>query len=133
MATVRNLACIAFRPEALDVHGQGLDLRVQSVLEISNIWQILSLEFQKFFSILEQYFLTVGQNNFGNTISVDSADISWIQNQDFLRVIRILCIIAAAVEYRLRLLHTVHPFNLQRTLCVFLTLWTKLINFVQKL
>jgi hypothetical protein len=65
---------------------------------------------------------------------VDIADISWIQNKGFLRVIRILCIIAAAaaVEHRLRLLHTVHPFNLQRTLCVFLTLWIELTNVVQK-
>ena len=95
--------------------------------------QLSVSSFKKFSQSLEHFFLTANQNNFGNKIPVDSADISWIQNQNFLRVIRILCIIAAAVEYRLRLLHTVHPFNLQRTLCVFLTLWTKLIKFVQKL
>ena len=41
-----------------------------------------SLEFQKFFSTLEQFFLTVGQNNFGNKIpffSLSLWQIPWIE------------------------------------------------------
>ena len=49
---------------------------------ISNILQIFRIQsqFQKFFSITKQFFLTVGQNNFGNKIPFpvfhDTIDLS---------------------------------------------------------
>ena len=74
-----------FKKHSVTKNCSDLSLFEQIVLVISKIWQILSLQPQiskVFYQSIEQFFLTVGQNNFGNKIPFLSSKFIFMSSND---------------------------------------------------